>query len=316
MAYDPYTNEYAFMNTLAPYFQSDSVYYINVNVLTGEILDTVHPLQYAPQGWPHLGHFWQYSYPDHEIYVMHKEEAVNSSPRYLSILDLNDGSFEDVLSLPSDYDSHLYSQLATFDQLNNLYLLPYYTGSSQNKLIVADVNNKTLYTLPFLKQTSMHHADYYPSPILFLKNDTLKANYFTNYTWYIDSVEIAGETEQNHIPQMNGLYYYTTTDTIGNIHYSNEVFINWLGINELQQEVSLFPNPTDGIININLINESLNLENYSYQIHNLVGKQLKEGGFKRGAIQSVEISDFTPGMYIISVKKDNQVIYSTKLIKK
>lgn len=313
-SYNPITHVYSFLGMLSPEYNSEMNFYIQVNIKTGEVIDTVAPLVYPTYGWHHLGHFWQYSFEDNELYVTH-EEMPYSDLHHLSILDLSDGTFQNIMPLPTDYAGILNMQLCTFDQENKIYLLPYYTANSTNRLIVADLNNLTLNTFPFLFQTDLHHADYNPSPVLIFENDTLMANYFTNYTWYHNDEIIENENQQIHIPESNGSYYYSTIDSEGNVKYSNEILIESLGISQPDQIVSIYPNITNGAFKINLFTESKKAGTYLYYIHNIIGEQLLLGEIKNGILNEVDISNQTSGMYLISIYRNGQIIYSSKIIK-
>lgn len=76
---------------------------------------------------------------------------------------------------------------------------------------------------------------------------------------------------------------------------------------ESQLEVAVYPNPTDGIINLEIENAQ---SQPSFSIYNIQGSKIKSG-IVSSDLTSIDLSDLKSGIYIISVKDENQ----TKQIK-
>ncbi len=89
---------------------------------------------------------------------------------------------------------------------------------------------------------------------------------------------------------------------------SNTVFFAKHSSNEL----SISPNPTNGIINITGIEK----EDYKYKVSTLDGRILAENHFSSQGTAQVDISSLAKGMYIISLQHlDTGIITSKKIMK-
>lgn len=85
------------------------------------------------------------------------------------------------------------------------------------------------------------------------------------------------------------------------------IHIGMVGIDEVEnQEISIFPNPTNGIINVQLPNE----KDAFYSIIDLHGKILLSGKIESG---DINISALSNGMYFIKISIDD---YQVEIVKK
>ena len=86
-----------------------------------------------------------------------------------------------------------------------------------------------------------------------------------------------------------------------------------LGVDEVKLDnvIKLYPNPANNIISINSVNNLL--ENFEYNIIDLVGRIVKKGNSKLN--QEINIEDLNSGNYIIQIKTENGEVLSEKLIK-
>lgn len=83
-------------------------------------------------------------------------------------------------------------------------------------------------------------------------------------------------------------------------------------INYINLEMAVFPNPTTDIINLK-IND---LENgFEFTFYNATGNILKKHSIKEKTTQ-IDTSILPKGVYLLSVKKDNQLIKTFKILKK
>ena len=93
---------------------------------------------------------------------------------------------------------------------------------------------------------------------------------------------------------------YEISSTLGtDIHY-------------IQLEMSVYPNPTADIINLKI--EQLE-KGYEYTFYNATGNLLKKQNIREKTTQ-IDASTLPKGIYLLSVKKDNQIIKTFKIIKK
>ncbi|MGB1019179.1 MAG: T9SS type A sorting domain-containing protein [Chitinophagales bacterium] len=118
---------------------------------------------------------------------------------------------------------------------------------------------------------------------------------FATYQWLQDGTAISGATNAIYTPTTSGDYSCEITDN-GCSATSNTLKIDMttIGINDISFEnVSVYPNPTNGIINLN-VSETLS----SVRIMDLTGKTVQV--FNAGSKQ-LDISEFTIGIYFLEI---------------
>jgi hypothetical protein len=119
--------------------------------------------------------------------------------------------------------------------------------------------------------------------------------------------------------------YETLNLTISNVRvitkFENEVDVNImndnvvisddpaLGIqNLISNEISIFPNPTNGMFTVNMVNEDANLK-----LFDATGRQLRSQIIQAGEI--INIQNLINGVYYVTLN-DGETVFSQKLIKK
>lgn len=88
---------------------------------------------------------------------------------------------------------------------------------------------------------------------------------------------------------------------------------NEIGIQELNCQVQLYPNPTTGIIHLTL-DKSAQLPDTYYQLYDFTGKLLKSK--KMNPNNEISLSNYPNGIYLLNVIADGHIISSQKIIKK
>ena len=137
----------------------------------------------------------------------------------------------------------------------------------------------------------------------------------------IDNCEVASvendfnnsETLENaQLPEGTTTIVWTITDVAGNENTcSFDVTVNaFVGIETLQQKgISIYPNPTNGIVNFDFTDNSTQ----KLSISDITGKQvIEKTEIKQN--EQIDLSGFESGIYIISIQTDNE-IFTTKIIK-
>jgi hypothetical protein len=76
-----------------------------------------------------------------------------------------------------------------------------------------------------------------------------------------------------------------------------------------QNTIKLYPNPNNG----NFIVELFKNIDATIFIHNLLGQVILSK--KAGLINNIELGDLNSGVYLITIKKSNAIIYSQSIIK-
>lgn len=120
----------------------------------------------------------------------------------------------------------------------------------------------------------------------------------------------------------NKLYFYGPFRTVNadssmayicNVDFTAQTdscieFINRINEINYLNKISIFPNPTNSIINI--IDEQNTLQNVTISIKNNFGQIVYESNFSN----QINISNFSSGLYFLSITND-KVYYKTKIIK-
>ena len=105
-------------------------------------------------------------------------------------------------------------------------------------------------------------------------------------------------------------YAVTITDSLGCKATFNYTVSFANSINSIINGISIYPNPTTGIINFNFTNKEIK----NLKITNLTGKTIYEKSEIK-QIEAFDLSEFSTGIYIITIQSNNE-IFTTKLIKK
>ena len=88
-----------------------------------------------------------------------------------------------------------------------------------------------------------------------------------------------------------------------------------LGIeeSELELDVSVYPNPTQGLLNLKLAN--FNVGKLSYQLFNLQG-QLLFSAVISNDLTHIEMYNLSEGIYLLNLNVNDKPIKSFRIIKK
>lgn len=86
----------------------------------------------------------------------------------------------------------------------------------------------------------------------------------------------------------------------------------FLGENELEQtpSFSVYPNPATDIVNVSVNNMS---GNSSFILFDIVGKEIMNANLING-VNPIDVSNLTPGVYFYSIKNDNNIIETKKVV--
>ena len=152
------------------------------------------------------------------------------------------------------------------------------------------------------------HTEVLPLPEVITQNWTLANNQcytFTIFDSQSDGVCCFGGNGFYNIKSTNGLITVGSGASYGsveNIHFST----NTLGINtfESRNDIYLYPNPTKGIININVPSDFSLPANVT--ITNSLGQIVDQKEAATAADLTLNTSSFSNGVYFITVAKDDQ----------
>ena len=94
-------------------------------------------------------------------------------------------------------------------------------------------------------------------------------------------------------------------DIAGVKEYSNPLF-----------EYSIYPNPTHGITTFYISKDNHALSAYDYTIYNTLGLQVLSGSINSKISNQLDMTDFSTGIYYLSIEVDGKIVYRTKVVKK
>jgi hypothetical protein len=135
----------------------------------------------------------------------------------------------------------------------------------------------------------------------------LNAGSHTSYLWNnnLTSATLSVTT--------SGTYSVTVSNAAGCVS-TDEIVVNLqdcAGIEETQIFANIYPNPTSGLVNINL---SMTLSNANIQLIDLQGKILFANPEFNGQNLMLDLNNFSNGMYLLQIEQNSQ-ISKFKLIK-
>ncbi|WP_343606772.1 SBBP repeat-containing protein [Fluviicola sp.] len=143
-------------------------------------------------------------------------------------------------------------------------------------------------------------------------NNTITSNNTgTSYQWVNcnnGNAPISGATSQSYTPTVNGSYAVIVTSGTCSMT-SNCVTISWLGLeeNSFSANITFYPNPTSGILNITS-DETISM----IEVYNLQGQLLKQ---QSSDLKMVDISEYQSGIYFVKLIASNGLVFSQNIEK-
>ncbi len=137
--------------------------------------------------------------------------------------------------------------------------------------------------------------------------DTLISTSATTYQWYFNGQQIPGATEQTYLPTQEGIYLVRITDVNGCVSQYSLGFdfvFSSTGItqNNLDSKVSVYPNPTNGIIHID--NSIFKGKSYDSYLYDQFGKLV----LKSKNNTELDLSAFDNGVYFITIVSETGTV--------
>ncbi len=137
------------------------------------------------------------------------------------------------------------------------------------------------------------------------------------YLWlYYDGLTyfpIPTATGPDYTPTINGVYCLVATNSAGCLDTSNCIGFH-VGIDEMSSPfmASVYPNPTDGMINLNLSNLT---EDATLLVHDMIGQTVFNANIPLGTTnEMVDLSFLNKGMYILEIR-NKQHRFTQKILK-
>lgn len=133
----------------------------------------------------------------------------------------------------------------------------------------------------------------------------------------------AGGDDQNITGSVSytiGQTIYTTASNLDEeiiqgiqIPYDVSILVNNQDNLSERGNIDIYPNPTEDFIKI-VTNEAFSLDNYYYELYNSNGVTVNSSAFSTNQLMSMQ--HVNPGIYLLVVKKNNELIKTFKIIKK
>ncbi|XZF13384.1 T9SS type A sorting domain-containing protein [Chitinophagaceae bacterium MMS25-I14] len=103
-----------------------------------------------------------------------------------------------------------------------------------------------------LSQTIPVTVNPLPNPVITKNGFTLSTGAFTSYQWFLNNTALTNGHSQSITATQNGAYHVVVTDANGCTNSSTVIFVNNVGISNITAagDIRIFPNPTNGIVNI------------------------------------------------------------------
>jgi len=133
----------------------------------------------------------------------------------------------------------------------------------------------------------------------------------TTYQWYYNGALISGATSQNYTPTQNGIYVVRTTDVNGcvNVYSKGYAFSISTELEELEgKNISIYPNPSTGIIDIDLNYQNPNKLNVV--IIDTFGKIV----FVSENSSRIDLTQLTNGIYTMAITIDSKKAVYKKIV--
>ncbi len=134
-----------------------------------------------------------------------------------------------------------------------------------------------------------------------------------SYAWYFDGELIDGANDPQIDILFNGLYQVVITTESGCSITSNEVNIIVSSTNdsELVSELKVFPNPTNGMVNlsVSLVENNTDL---MVGVYDLSGREVKSKHIMTGGNHNMNLSELSGGIYLLRFYDDKHGVLATR----
>jgi len=156
------------------------------------------------------------------------------------------------------------------------------------------------------------------TPVITMSNDTLYSSAPSGNQWYLNSVAISGAT--NSFYKTNGVtgsYTVKVTNSLGCTSSASAALNVSVDENTSEIDVSVYPNPSDGSIYINM--NAANKIDLKINLTDILGKEIYSTsfeGFVGQNIISVDLNENSSGIYFLKIKDSNGGAFFKKIILK
>jgi hypothetical protein len=137
--------------------------------------------------------------------------------------------------------------------------------------------------------------------------DTLISTPAVSYQWYFNGVQFPGATEQTFLPTQEGRYVVRITDANGCVYQYSPGFdfvfsSTSISQNNLASKVSLYPNPTTGIIHID--NSAFGGKSYKSFLYDQFGKLI----YSSMNNSELDLNSYENGVYFVTLVSETGTV--------
>jgi hypothetical protein len=146
-----------------------------------------------------------------------------------------------------------------------------------------------------------------PTPTVTENSGILSTQTYPVYLWYFNGSPIPGATNIDFVPTQGGSYYVEVLNSSGCAGQSDPINFSAVGIDELITNLSVYPNPTSGVVHIE---SDLAIEFAT--VYNSIGEKIQVNLIDN----KLDLSDLSNGMYIIRLSINNNIITKRIILSK
>lgn len=133
----------------------------------------------------------------------------------------------------------------------------------------------------------------YPLPAVSYSGTTLSTGIYSQYQWFLNTVAIPGATNQTYHPTSAGSYRVRVKDAAGCTAFSPAYAVNTASAvgNITAANIKLYPNPVNNMLHIEA----------PVQVKALISSAEGKTLCSNENAETIDLSAFTPGLYIITI---------------
>jgi hypothetical protein len=148
-----------------------------------------------------------------------------------------------------------------------------------------------------------------PVPVIVRTGTTLQtAQPYTSYQWFFNNAAIGGATSDSYVFTQNGAYKVRVVDVNGCEGFSNQFFVNNVGISQtaVGKSIRVYPNPTTGIVNIDA------KVKIRAVLRDVAGKSVLDVS----DVKQIDLGDVANGMYLLYISDmEGKLLKAEKITK-
>jgi len=146
-----------------------------------------------------------------------------------------------------------------------------------------------------------------PTPTISENGGVLSTQTYPVYLWYFNGSPIPGATSIDYVPTQGGSYYVEVLNSSGCLGQSDPITYSGVGIDELTNTLSIYPNPTSGVLHIQSESPIA-----AVTVYNSIGKKIQMNLIDN----KLDLSQLSNGVYIVGLSINNHIITKRVILSK